>query len=260
VIDLPDLSTFADLFADRRIYAAIAVSILAGATRGFSGFGSALIYVPLISAIYDPRTAAVTFLLIDAATGIALLPTVWREADWREVLPLAVAAVVAGQFGSLILQYADPTALRWGITVVVLTVLAVLMSGWRYHGKPILIVTLAVGFVAGILGGAVQIVGPPIILYWLGSASVAAVVRANFTGFFALFAWALFITYLMRGLLSAPMIALGCILGPLQILSLSSGTRLFHLASATTYRRVAYTIILIGALVSMPVLDPLFRG
>jgi uncharacterized membrane protein YfcA len=33
---------------------------LAGAARGFSGFGSALIYVPLISAIYDPRTAAGT--------------------------------------------------------------------------------------------------------------------------------------------------------------------------------------------------------
>jgi uncharacterized protein len=49
VIELPDLSTFAALFADRRIYAAIAVSIIAGATRGFSGFGSALIYVPLIS-------------------------------------------------------------------------------------------------------------------------------------------------------------------------------------------------------------------
>jgi len=260
VIDLPDLSAFAALFADRRIYAAIAVSILAGATRGFSGFGSALIYVPLISAIYDPRTAAVTFLLIDAATGIALLPTVWRQANWREVLPLAAAAIVAGQFGALILQYTDPVALRWGMMVVVLTVLAVLVSGWHYHGRPLLIVTLGVGFIAGLLGGAVQIVGPPIILYWLGSTSAAVVVRANFSAFFALFAWALFVTYLTRGLLTAPMIALACILGPVQILALSSGTRLFHLASAKTYRRVAYTIILVGALVSMPLLDPLFRG
>src|SRR5262249_57287606 len=95
-MELPDLSTFAALFSDRRIYAAIAVSIVAGATRGFSGFGSALIYVPMISAIYDPRTAAVTFLLIDAATGIALLPTVWRGANWRQVLPLACAALLAG--------------------------------------------------------------------------------------------------------------------------------------------------------------------
>jgi len=259
VIDLPDLSAFTALFADRRIYAAIAVSMLAGATRGFSGFGSALIYVPLISAIYDPRTAAVTFLLIDAATGIAVLPTVWRQANWREVLPLAVAAILAGQFGALILQYTDPVALRWAMVVVVLAVLAVLVSGWHYHGRPLLIVTLGVGFLAGLLGGAVQIVGPPIILYWLGSTSAAVVVRANFSAFFALFAWAMFVTYLTRGLLIAPIIALACILGPVQILSLSTGTRLFHLASAKTYRRVAYTIILVGALVSMPMLDPLFR-
>ena len=259
MIELPDLATFAALFADRRIYASIAVSIIAGATRGFSGFGSALIYVPLISAIYDPRTAAVTFLLIDAATGIAVLPTVRRQANWREVFPLAAAAVFAGQFGALILQYTDPVALRWGMVVVVLTVLGVLMSGWHYHGKPLLIVTLGVGLIAGLLGGAVQIVGPPIILYWLGSASAAAVVRANFSAFFALFAWSLFVTYLTRGLLVAPVIALACILGPVQILSLSTGTRLFHLASAKTYRRVAYGIILIGALVSMPILDSLFR-
>ena len=157
MIDLPDPSTFAALFADKRVYAAIAVSILAGAVRGFSGFGSALIYVPLISAIYDPRTAAGTFLLIDFATGLAMLPTIWRQANWREVLPLALAAAFAGQFGTLILQYTDPTALRWAIAGVVLVLLAVLMSGWRYHGRPMLIVTIAVGLMAGTLGSAVMI-------------------------------------------------------------------------------------------------------
>jgi uncharacterized membrane protein YfcA len=259
VIDFPDASTFAALFADPRVYAAIAVSILAGAVRGFSGFGSALIYVPLISAIYDPRTAAVTFLLIDFATGMALVPTVWRQANWREVLPLAAAAVVAGQFGTLILKYTDPLALRWGIAAVVLALVAVLMSGWHYHGRPILAVTLGVGCIAGLLGGAAQIAGPPVILYWLGSTTAAAVVRANFASFFALFASALFVTYIARGLFTAEVIALACILGPLQILSLKTGTRLFQLASAQTYRRVAYAIILVGALASMPIVDPLFR-
>jgi len=259
VIDLPDSSTFAALFVDKRVFAAIAVSILAGAVRGFSGFGSALIYVPLISAIYDPRTAAGTFLLIDFATGLAMLPSVWREANWREVLPLALAAALAGQFGTLILQYTDPTALRWAITVVVLVLLAVLMSGWRYHGRPLLIVTIAVGLLAGTLGGAVQIVGPPVIVFWLGSMATATVVRANLSAFFALFSIALVITYVARGLLTAQVIALACILGPLQILALTTGTRLFHLASAQTYRRMAYVIVATGALVSMPILDPLFR-
>jgi hypothetical protein len=37
------------------------------------------------------------------------------------------------------------------------------------------------------------------------------------------------------------------------------GTRLFHLASAQTYRRMAYLVVATGALVSIPILDPLFR-
>ena len=188
MIELPDSATFAATFADPRTYAAMAVSILAGAVRGFSGFGSALIFVPLMSAIYDPRTAAGTFLLIDFAVALAVLPTVGREAHWRDVFPLATAAVIAAQFGALILIYTDAITLRWGIAIVVLILLAVLMSGWRYHGRPKLPVTLAVGGLAGTLGGAIQIVGPPVIVYWLGSSWSPAIVRANLNAFFGVFA------------------------------------------------------------------------
>lgn len=249
----------AAVFTDPRTYAAMAVSLLAGLVRGFSGFGSALIFVPLMSAIYDPRTAAGTFLLIDFAVGLTVLPAVWREAHWRDVLPLATAAVIAAQFGALILIYTDPTTLRWGIAVVVLILLAVLMSGWRYHGRPKLPVTIAVGGLAGTLGGAIQIVGPPVIVYWLGSSSSPKAVRANLNAFFAVFACALFVTYVVRGLLPVHTIVLAVLLGPLQILALKSGTRLFNRSSADSYRRVAYLIVATSALVSMPILDRLFR-
>jgi uncharacterized membrane protein YfcA len=259
VIDLPDSSTFAATFADPRTYAAMGVSFLAGLVRGFSGFGSALIFVPLVSAIYDPRTAAGTFLLIDFAVAFTVLPAVWRDAQWREVFPIAAAAAVAAQFGALILIYSDPVHLRWGIVVVVLILLGVLMSGWRYHGKPILPVTLGVGALAGTLGGAIQIVGPPVIVYWLGSASGPATVRTNLNAFFSLFACAVFVTYIARGLLSSNVIVLALLLGPLQILALRAGSRLFDRASAETYRRVAYLIVAAAALASMPVLDGFFR-
>src|SRR5438445_167816 len=51
VIDLPTSEIFAAALAEPRIYAAMAVAALAGVTRGFSGFGGAMIYMPLISAI-----------------------------------------------------------------------------------------------------------------------------------------------------------------------------------------------------------------
>jgi uncharacterized protein len=260
VIDLPDAASFAVALAEPRLYAALAVSMLAGVVRGFSGFGSALIFVPVVSALYDPRTAAGVFMLIDLVTGIAVLPTVWREANWREIFPLTVAAVIAAQFGALILIYTDPTVLRWGIVVIVLILLAVLMSGWRYHGRPILPVTLGVGALAGTLGGATQIVGPPVIVFWLGSAAKAVTtVRANLASFFGVFACALFVTYAVRGLLPPHVIMLALLLGPVQLLALVIGTRLFHLATAETYRRIAYLIVAGAAFLSMPVLDSVLR-
>jgi uncharacterized membrane protein YfcA len=259
VIDLPDSATFAAAFADPRTYLAMGVSLLAGLVRGFSGFGSALIFVPLVSALYDPRTAAGTFLLIDFAVALTVLPTVWRQAHWREVLPLAIAAAIAAQFGALILIYSYPTTLRWGIVVVVLVLLGVLMSGWRYHGRPVLPVTLGVGALAGTLGGAIQIVGPPVIVYWLGSASTPAAVRANLNAFFSLFACAVFVTYVVRGLLPAHTVVLALLLGPMQILGLRLGSRLFDFASADMYRRMAYLIVATAALASMPVFDNIMR-
>lgn len=259
MIDLPDTSTFAAVVSDGRIWAAIAVALISGVVRGFSGFGSALIYIPLMSAIYDPRIAAATFLLIDFTTGIALALSVWRVAYWREVLPLAAAAVLSTQLGTLILQHADPTALRWGISIVVGMVVVVLASGWRYHGQPRLAVTVAVGLMAGIIGGAAQMSGPPIIVYWLGSMHEAAVLRANFATYFSLFAAGSMVTYLVHGLLTAAVIALALILGPLHFIAIWLGARFFHLASDTTYRRIAYVIIAVAAIVAMPLLDRLVR-
>jgi uncharacterized protein len=187
VIELPDLSTFTAIVLDPRFAAAVGISMLSGAVRGFTGFGSALIYVPLMSAVYGPKIAATSFLPIDLMTGIAFAFGLWRQANWREVLPLAAAAIFAAQFGALILQYADPIALRWAICAMVAALVPVLASGWRYHGRPMLAITIGVGLLAGLIGGAVQISGPPIILYWLGSMHHGSVVRASLVVYFLLF-------------------------------------------------------------------------
>ena len=259
MIDLPDSSTFAAVLTDRRFIAAAAISALSGLVRGFAGFGSALTYVPLTAAVYDPRIAAASFLLIDFATGLAFVFGVWRQAQWREVMPLVSAALVAAQFGTLILHYADPVMLRWGIALFIATLLPVLMSGWRYHGRPRLIVTIAVGLLGGTLGGAIQVAGPPIILYWLGSMHEPAVLRANFISYFAIFAAGSVVTYLAHGLLTPQVIALALLAGPLHILAMWLGSRMFRLASERTYRRIAYTIIATAALVSLPLFDTLLR-
>jgi uncharacterized membrane protein YfcA len=259
VIELPNLAIFSAVVADPRFAFALGISVLSGAVRGFSGFGSALIYVPLMSALYGPKIGAASFLLTDFVTGIVFSIGVWRQAVWREIVPLAVSAIIAAQFGTLILQYAEPAHLRWAMAALAMVIVVVLSTGWRYHGKPMLIVTILVGIAAGTMGGAVQIFGPPVVLFWLSSMAAAAVVRANFVVFFAIMAAALIATYLWFGLLTPEVIALAAFVAPLHNLAKFAGAKVFHVASEQTYRRAAYVIITLAALASIPLWDKWLR-
>lgn len=245
--------------ADRRFIAAVAIAALSGFVRGFSGFGSALIYIPLIAAVYEPRIAASTLLLIDLCGSVPFTIRSFARCNWREVLPITIAAAVAVPFGTVALLLVDPIVLRWVISALVLTLLAVLVSGWRYHGRPNLAVTTGVGLVAGLGSGAVQIAGPAVIVFWLGGTSPAAVVRANLMVFFLLMGAITGVSYLSQGIITADVLALSILLGVPFILAMWAGTRWFHGTSDQTYRRIAYLIIVVAAIVSLPLFDPFVR-
>lgn len=259
MIALPDAATFQVILADPRFPAAVGIAILSGLVRGFSGFGSPFIYLPLMSTLYGPRDAVGSFVLIDVATGLVFALRLMRDCNWREVLPMAGSAAVAAPFGAMILLLASPLTLRWLIVAVVGLAFFALVSGWRYRGTPKLPITLGVGMVAGLLGGAVQISGPPVIMYWLAGSSDARMVRANFAVFFLLIAMVYLVIYLLRGLITPDMIAMAAMLGVLHIASIGAGSKLFHLAAPQVYRRVALTIVALSLLVSLPVFDGWLR-
>ena len=256
---LPDSALFADAIADRRFWFAVAIAVLSGLVRGFSGFGSALIYIPLVAAVYAPRTAAVTLLLIDTLGTTPITARSLAHCTWREVLPIFVAAAIALPFGAMALKFVDPTVLRWFMAFLVLSLLGVVISGWRYGGKPSLPITIGVGLFSGFGSGAVQIAGPPVILYWLGTANKAATVRANMLVYFLLLDLASCAIYFEGGIISPELLALSLLLAVPFFAATAAGATLFRGVSELLYRRIAYGIIAAAALISLPVLDPWFR-
>jgi hypothetical protein len=259
LIDLPDLSTFSAAFADRRFVMAAAVAALAGIVRGFSGFGSALIYVPLVSAIYDPRFATVSYILMDFPCTVPFALRAIPQCQWREILPAIVAAAVAVPLGTPAQKLSDPVLLRWAMAALVLLFLLLIVSGWRYRGPPGAAPASVAGFLSGFIGGAAQMSGPPLILYWLGSPRPAAIVRANLLVFFLLLGVMLIASYVLQGLVTAESIALAVLQWPLYLIALVIGARWFRGASDDHYRRIAYAIVAASALVSLPLFDAWLR-
>src|SRR3974390_685017 len=98
-----DPQYFIDAIVNPRFPIGIGIAVLAGLVRGFSGFGSALVYMPLISAVYSPQGAASTLLLIDSISSLPFTFKVMPQCNWREVTPVSIAGALALPFGVMML-------------------------------------------------------------------------------------------------------------------------------------------------------------
>jgi len=237
----------------------VAVAFGAGLARGFSGFGAALIFVPLASATVGPQVAVPLLLVVDGVMTLGLIPAAVRLATRRDVAFMTAGAVVGVPLGVYLLTRLDPALIRWSIAAIVALLLALLMSGWRYHGTPKAPITVFVGSLAGLLSGAAQIGGPPVVAYWLGGAVPAAIVRANIIFYFAISTVLSAVSYLWGDLITLEVLVLALCVAPLYGLGLWCGSRFFGFASELAFRRICYAMIAAAAAASMPILDGVLR-
>ena len=239
--------------------AAAGIALISGLVRGFTGFGSALIYIPLISAIYGPRVAAPTLLLIDTLCALPFALHAAPHCNVREVTAVSIAGALALPVGVMALLWVDALTLRWFIAFLVLVALAALVAGWRYRGKPHIGVSLGAGALAGLGAGAVQIGAPPLLVFWLGGDNKAATVRANVMVYFIVQDALSVVFYAYNGLFSAQTLNMALLLGAPFAVALAVGAFSFHGSSDLFYRRVAYAVIALAGIASMPVFDNTLR-
>lgn len=235
------------------------VGAVAGLARGFSGFGSAMIFLPVAGAALGPAKAAALLLIVDNIAALPMIRPAWARAARGEVMVLVAGTLLGTPIGLMLLLYSDPLSLRWAISVTVVLMLGLLVSGWRYRGRPSRPLAFGVGALSGLFSGAVQLGGPPVIAYWMGLSAPAALLRANIVLFFAFSSLVGTAVYLAGGLITAEVLATALILLPVYTLGVRGGMRLFGLASELAFRRLCYALIALSALLGLPLWDGLLR-
>jgi uncharacterized membrane protein YfcA len=253
------LAAFVDAFAQPLTWFVVATTLVSGIVRGFSGFGGALIFIPVVSAVLGPKIAVPTFYLSDLGSatpyGIASI----RKCKWAMVLPMLLGTWMTQPFGAMLLETLNPNLLRWGMAAMVFAMLALLLTGWRFRGEPKTWLTFLVGLFAGGLGGATGISGPPVIAYWLGGRTDAVTTRANIMVYYAFSSMAIDVIYFLKGIFTWQIVFYALIVWPCYAAGLAIGARLFGKASEQTFRRVAYALVAVSAVISLPVFDGLIR-
>jgi uncharacterized membrane protein YfcA len=249
--------------SDVSLNAAIAVCAIAfvsGTARGFSGFGSALIFMPLASSIAAPRLVAALLLIIDFIAAAPLLPNAWKQADRKATAIMVLGALVGVPIGTYFLSRLEPVTTRWIISGFVLALLLLLLSGWRYRGKDDAAISVGIGGLSGFCSGLAQTGGPPIVGYWLGRPIASVTARANILLFFGASDFFSVVSYSLTGLITADSIRFSLVVGPVYAIGVWFGASLFGKASEALFRAICYALIAAAVLIGLPALDGVLRS
>jgi uncharacterized membrane protein YfcA len=161
-----------------------AVLFLATVIRSAFGFGEALVAVPLLALAVPVEVAAPVAVLVSVTVALVVVAQDWRHIHIRSAVWLVIPTLFGIPLGLLILKTVPEPIVK-----VVLAAVIVAFSVWslmpRDRGK-LRNDRLAglFGFLAGILGGAYGMNGPPLAMYGSLRQWPPANFRATLQGYF----------------------------------------------------------------------------
>jgi len=230
-------------------------SVLAGIVRGFTGFGTALVYLPFAGQVLGPFAAISSLVIMDLIGPLIHVPRALRDGHPGDVLRLAFGALLAVPLGVWVLSLVHEDVFRWAVSILALVLLAGLVLGLRYRGqlsKPMIFGTGALG---GFMAGSVGIPGPPIIFLYMASSLPPQVIRANNMLYLILADLIIIGMFWISGFLVPSALYIGALMIAPYLLGNLIGGKLFKPELEHVYRVAAYVIIAGSALMGLPIWD-----
>jgi uncharacterized membrane protein YfcA len=144
---------------------AVLVAAVAGGAafnQAISGFGFALLAVPLVSLATTASQAVVIVSLVGLPVTIVMAIRHRDHVEWPTVRVMSLASVAGMPLGLLVLTVVSDSALRFIIGGVVVVLATMIASGFRIE-KRAHTMNLVSGFASGVLSTSTGTNGPPLV-------------------------------------------------------------------------------------------------
>ncbi|MES0860836.1 sulfite exporter TauE/SafE family protein [Ruegeria sp. SCPT10] len=225
---------------------------LSGVVRGFSGFGTALIFLPLATPHLGPFGALIGLTIMDVFGPLPNLRRAWASVNQADLWRLVVSCAALLPVGLWVLTQVNPDVFRYAVSGLALAMLAILILGLRYHGHVGRMMVSAIGAAAGFLGGVAGLPGPAVILFYMSRPLPVEVIRATILLFLLAFDFLLLGFLTAMGQVTYATAGLGLALAIPNLLGNWLGGWLFRPERERLYRNAAYVAIAFAALSGLP--------
>jgi len=164
----------------------LAVVLIATVIRSAFGFGEALVAVPLLAIRIPISVAAPLAVLVSITVAVVILVQDWRNVHLRSAGWLVAATLFGIPLGLLLLTRGDQQLVKGALAVIIIAFSAYAFVGKRppelhSDNRAWLLVS---GFIAGVMGGAYGMNGPPLAIYGALRRWTAQRFRATLQGYF----------------------------------------------------------------------------
>lgn len=226
----------------------LVVIFLAVFTQSLTGFGVALVSMALLAPLLGLQLATPLVALLSITLEIILLLYFRSALEMRAVWRLILASVVGVPFGVMALGRVDERSalILLGVVIIGYALYASVRvklpelrsNGWAYLA----------GLLAGVLGGAYNTSGPPVIIYGDCRGWQATTYKANLQGFFLVSSAMVVVSHAWAGNLS-PMVWQHYLLAwPAIGLGAWTGIRMGKRVGGDAFRKIVrVSLLLLGS-------------
>ena len=225
------------------IIALTTIIIIAGFLQGLTGFGFALVALPLLGLFIDIKTSIPLIILLALCISVTLSVQLRNSINLKSIYVLMAATIPGIPLGVYTLKHipAEILALSLGILMIVFTSYQLLV-------KPLpkqlgIFPTALAGFLSGAIGGSIGAGGPPVIIYSTIQPWSKDQAKATLAFYFAISGVLISITHAYSGLITQEVTHLFLISLPALAIGIFLGTFAYTRLSDHSYKKLAFILV-----------------
>ena len=217
----------------------------AGFIQGLTGFGSALVAIPLLSLIMDVKAAVPLCMLSGLIITVYLAVQLRRHLDKKKILPLILGSFPGIFAGVTLLKKVDANTIRICIGILLICYSLYNLLAHPRPLRPARIWGYIAGFLTGAIGAAFSAGGPPSIVYTTLTDWKKEEIKATLSGFFVFNGIVTATVHALTGVSTMSTVKLFAVTAPFVLAGTVLGARVTGKIDRRTYLRIIYVFLIV---------------
>ena len=222
------------------------VVFLAGLIQGTTGFGFAMIFMPVMLLLVEPEELVPISLILGTLVTAQIVVESRQRIQIERIWPLIVASLAGIPLGVVLLKTFGVGMLKVMIGTLVILFGILFLVGFSRRVQNERAALVPVGFAGGFLAGSISISGPPVIFFLANQGDDKLIFRANLALFLMTVSLVSVMYFGALGDLSRNMIGYASVFTPGLFAGGCAGSRMAHKVKEDVFRKLVLVVVTVS--------------